>query len=547
MEIAVLQVNKFCIHIQEQEVIPRGIRGGRIRLLYADPIWDGLRKTVVFRGCTTKDVISDESVVEIPGEVVAVPMGNLLVGVYGVDDANNLVVPTLWVNLGPIQPAADPSGDASTEPSLPVWAQLQAMIGDLAGLNTQTKESLVAALNELYARSGGSADPEEVGRLVEEYLAANPPSSDADVDLTGYATEDYVDNAVTPMLCSKNRLKYKEATTAKSVVYTPKMDGRISIAGTAANSSGYLIFGECELEAGTYTVSFEGTFTTKGPMYLLLNGTASNSTNVSAITASNTTKTVEITTPGYYALAMYVISGITYEMDGTVQIEAGNTATKHEPYYRYPQTEADIFSVAGKSYLAIGDSLTCGYSGDNERIPMPYPELVGKLLNLGTVTNNGISGTTITNDPSFFENPMSSDARIAALPNADIISIMGMTNDYNYGCPLGEIGAAETTFYGGYQKLIEAVVSSNPKAFVFLIAPPITRGYASENKAGITAKQYHDAILEIGAYYGLPVLDMTKSGLSELNRAAWCIDTTHFGQEYILTVFAPAVAGFLKK
>lgn len=52
--------------------------------------------------------------------------------------------------------------------------EIRAMIGNLGNLDTAAKSSLVAAVNELVGKSG-SADPEEIKKIVEDYLAANPP------------------------------------------------------------------------------------------------------------------------------------------------------------------------------------------------------------------------------------------------------------------------------------------------------------------------------------------------------------------------------------
>lgn len=78
-----------------------------------------------------------------------------------------------------IQGAATPSGDASTAPSLPVWAQIQAMVGDLGMLDTEAKSNLVAAINEALT-TGGEIAPAEVQRIVEDYLKANPPGTVSD-------------------------------------------------------------------------------------------------------------------------------------------------------------------------------------------------------------------------------------------------------------------------------------------------------------------------------------------------------------------------------
>lgn len=156
--------------------IPKGIIGAQLQFEYADPMWDGLSKTVVFRaGDVTKDVLNAGELVNIPPEVVAEIGAILKVGVYGEG------TPTLWADLGLIRDATDPSGDESTDPSLPVWEQLLRMVGDLKGLNTTAKENLVAAVNEILQKGGGSADPEEIRNIVDEYLAENPP----EIDITG--------------------------------------------------------------------------------------------------------------------------------------------------------------------------------------------------------------------------------------------------------------------------------------------------------------------------------------------------------------------------
>ena len=100
-------------------------------------------------------------------------------GVYGVDAENHVAIPTIWTELGVIQGAATPSGDASTAPSLPVWAQIQAMVGDLGTLDTEAKSNLVAAINEALTK-GGEIAPAEVQRIVGDYLKANPPGTGAD-------------------------------------------------------------------------------------------------------------------------------------------------------------------------------------------------------------------------------------------------------------------------------------------------------------------------------------------------------------------------------
>ena len=179
MKIAEVRVSGCRCETVRLEPIPRGIVGAVVAVEYTDPAWDSLRKTAVFRGAATKDVLDAGNEIVIPAEVVSKAGGSLYMGVYGVDAENHVAIPTIWAELGVIQGAATPSGDASTAPSLPVWAQIQAMVGDLGTLDTEAKSNLVAAINEALTK-GGEIAPAEVQRIVEDYLKANPPGTVSD-------------------------------------------------------------------------------------------------------------------------------------------------------------------------------------------------------------------------------------------------------------------------------------------------------------------------------------------------------------------------------
>lgn len=134
-------------------------RAETVRFVFSDD-WDGLSKTAVFTdGVKTVDVLPsgwDGDTVPIPHEILTTAGRTVRVGVYGTN-ASGVVLPTVWVSLGKVQPAAEPSGDASTDPTLPVWAQLQEIIGDLSDLTTKAKENLVAAINEAAKTGSGGA------------------------------------------------------------------------------------------------------------------------------------------------------------------------------------------------------------------------------------------------------------------------------------------------------------------------------------------------------------------------------------------------------
>lgn len=138
MNIATIAVSGVYARVKEHTSIPAGIVGGTVTFHFTEGLWQNLRKTVIFKGNVTRDVIMEGNQAVIPFETVAKAEGCLKVGIYGVDADNNLAVPTLWTTVGRIRCAADPSGDPGADPSLPIWAQLQARVADLEENGTGT-------------------------------------------------------------------------------------------------------------------------------------------------------------------------------------------------------------------------------------------------------------------------------------------------------------------------------------------------------------------------------------------------------------------------
>ena len=123
-----------------------------------DSQWDGLIKTAVFRAgkvCKIAENLVAKTI--IPWEVTENPNVWLSIGVYGVNADGVEAIPTIWANVCVIREGVSPHGDASIEPTLPVWQRICNSIGSLIGLNTNAKGSLVEAINEVHniATNGG--------------------------------------------------------------------------------------------------------------------------------------------------------------------------------------------------------------------------------------------------------------------------------------------------------------------------------------------------------------------------------------------------------
>lgn len=134
------------------QVLTSGMVGKKL-LLEFSPEWEDLVKTVVFsNGTVTRDVVFSGNPVTIPAEVLEEPLKTLEVGVYGLGSGGEPVIPTVRAQGPVIHPGVKPSGDPSTDPTLPVWGQILAQLGDMSDLSTQTRENLVAAINEVLRR-----------------------------------------------------------------------------------------------------------------------------------------------------------------------------------------------------------------------------------------------------------------------------------------------------------------------------------------------------------------------------------------------------------
>jgi len=180
MQLYEMQVNKTAVFGTAPVRIPRGIIGAVVKLSFSAE-WEGLTKTAVFRaGEVTKDVADIQDAVVIPAECTREEGELLQLGIYGVDAQGTVAIPTLWASIGRITEAADPSGDETTDPSLPVWAQVLEMVKQLEEQGV-TQNEVEQAVKDFF----GGALP--AGRTTEEggeifnfyenpvYTGDNPP------------------------------------------------------------------------------------------------------------------------------------------------------------------------------------------------------------------------------------------------------------------------------------------------------------------------------------------------------------------------------------
>ena len=107
-----------------------GMVGAAVTFAFSGTVWQSLRKIAVFRaGSVRRDVEETDwsgSVCTIPWECLSEADERLLVGVYGMDEAGTVVIPTVYADCGWIWPGADPAGDPAADPTGPFYAGLLA-------------------------------------------------------------------------------------------------------------------------------------------------------------------------------------------------------------------------------------------------------------------------------------------------------------------------------------------------------------------------------------------------------------------------------------
>lgn len=177
-----IHCSRACAHLASPpELLTAGMaKAVTVELVFSDD-WSGLTKTAVFSaGRTTVDVLEsawDGNKVVVPHEILADAGPIARVGVYGAN-ADGLILPTVWVTLGKVMPAAEPSGDPGADPTLPIWAQLKNQIGDLEDLKTYNKGNLVDAINEARSSGGSGGGGYTIGDGLKLDAATNTLSVD---------------------------------------------------------------------------------------------------------------------------------------------------------------------------------------------------------------------------------------------------------------------------------------------------------------------------------------------------------------------------------
>lgn len=136
----VIEVTNNRASTKRGELLTKGQIGAQVQFVFNDH-WSDMKKTAVFKRCgKTIDVVDSEwngDIVTVPPEITEEAGFLVHVGVYGVSEDSKRITPTLYAPLGAVALGAEPDGDPSTDPTLPVWAQLQ---GDIDKIKDELED-----------------------------------------------------------------------------------------------------------------------------------------------------------------------------------------------------------------------------------------------------------------------------------------------------------------------------------------------------------------------------------------------------------------------
>jgi lysophospholipase L1-like esterase len=186
----------------------------------------------------------------------------------------------------------------------------------------------------------------------------------------------------------------------------------------------------------------------------------------------------------------------------------------------FPNSSIGLSSPwAGKAWAALGDSITAG------NVSPTYVTALATLLGV-TATNLGVGGTRIVGATGQIYD------QVASIPGAvDLVTVAGGINDYNNSTSLGTMGdTGLTTFYGGVFKISKDILTAHPNAILVWITPYDVTSSKDDaaNSGGVRLRQYVQAIKDVAAVFGCPVIDLHgESGISGYTASLFLGDGLH--------------------
>lgn len=158
-EISINSNKAWVLHRETLTRVGKNYEAQKVHLEFSDE-WESLSKIAVFRALNLQlDVAVTGEIIDIPPAILEKAGVNLCLGLYGVASGGALVIPTIWADLGTIQPGADPwAADNVDTPTPALFAQMETLV-------QAAQAAAAAAASGVYAGSV-DFDVDDDGHLI---------------------------------------------------------------------------------------------------------------------------------------------------------------------------------------------------------------------------------------------------------------------------------------------------------------------------------------------------------------------------------------------
>ena len=269
-------------------------------------------------------------------------------------------------------------------------------------------------------------------------------------------------------------------------------------------------------------------------------------------------------------------NGVGADFEGSIIVPVGaayfrimdrtNKSGTFSYYQRFTEEDEGKTKWMGKQWFAFGTSIT-DTSYTNAETGTPTGKYVPYLVEKSglIVHNKGIAGGTIGKggihggSASILNKILSTD-----VSEADLITIEGFVNDFACAVDLGELGdtggtdAIENTekisICGALYRAIKHCLETAPKATIILLTEstgkeytltgstsPVSYCFARLNSIGKLQKDYNDAIIEMGKFMGVRVIDAGSKSQINCFNPEYIVDQIHHtelgGEQYATVIW----------
>ena len=207
---------------------------------------------------------------------------------------------------------------------------------------------------------------------------------------------------------------------------------------------------------------------------------------------------------------------------------------------------------AGVGVMHLGDSITDNYRGDGQWVEY----LRGKLRTV-IVANEAKAGRRMKDCA---KTTAGDDLVAGDFDDVGLVICMCGTNDFNAarvggtGALLGSLSDsasyAANSFYANTKYVIETILGLKATMRIVFMTPTYRTAAPSadtESAEGYTLYDYADAVKEVCALYGVPVLDLLRDGgLNSFNAGTYLADGLHpAASDQGITIIGKPAAAFL--